>query len=188
MTDFTKIIILLTIFIIFIMTALLINRPGKAIPDNAIADNEFKKQESIIMKDVDYREMKGSQTLFKISAEKGSFSFNSGEGKIENINGEIYLQRNKTMLIKGKNGRVTENGNIVILEDNVSGTMDDGTEFTSKSMSYLVRDNIIVSEQPVSLRNQTGTISASSMKVNLNDDIIQFSGNVDAIIKKFLSR
>lgn len=186
--DFTKIIILLIIFIVFMMAAILINRPGRPIPYNTIAHDELKREESILMRDIDYLEMKGSQTLFKISAEKGSFFFNSGEGNIENINGEIYLSENKTMLIKCENGRVTENGNLVILEDNVSGTMEDGTEFTSDSMTYLVKDNILLSEQPVSLRNKIGTISASSMKVNLNDEKIQFSGNVDAIIKKFLSR
>ncbi len=188
MRDYAKIIIFLISLILLIMMALLINRPGKALPDSEIADNELKKQESIIMQGLDYREIKGSQILFKISAEKGSFSFNSGEGKIENINGEIYLKENRTIFIKGKNGKIIENGKIVILEDNVSGTMEDGTEFTSKSISFLARDNIIVSEQPVSLRNQIGTISALSMRVNLNDDIIQFSGNVDAIIKKFLRR
>ncbi len=92
------------------------------------------------------------------------------------------------MFIKSRSGRITENGNLLILEDNVSGTMEDGTEFTSDSISYRVHENIILSEHPVSLRNRTGTINASSMKINLNDDIIQFSGNVDAIIKKFLSR
>lgn len=188
MRDFAKIIIFLTILILFIMFAILINRPGKVLSDNEIADNELKKQESITLQGLDYMEMKGSQTLFKISAEKGSFSFNSGEGKIENINGEVYLKENRTIFIKGKHGRIIDNGKIVILEDNVTGTMEDGAEFTSKSMSYIARDNIIVSDQPVSLRDQTGTISASSMRVNLNDNIIQFSGNVDAIIKKFLRR
>jgi LPS export ABC transporter protein LptC len=188
MTDFTKVIILLLIFIVFIITALLINRPGSPISDSTITCDELKTEESILMKDINYQEIKGSRTLYKISAETGKFSFSNGEGTIENINGEIYFSEDKAMLIKGNHGRVTENGNIVILEDNVLGTMDDGTEFTSESMSYLVRDNTILSERPVSLRNKTGTISASSMKVNLKDDTIRFSGNVDAIIKKFLSR
>jgi len=188
MNDFTKIIILLITFIIFTITIILINSPGRPTPVNTTPYDELKKEERIVMKDIDYREMKKSQILFKISAEKGNFYFNSGEGKIENIKGEIYFSENKTMSIKCKNGRVTENGNLFILENNVSGTMEDGTEFTSESMSYLVRENIILSQQPVSLKNRTGTISASSMKVNLNEDIIQFSGNVDAIIKKFLSR
>ncbi len=188
MSDLNKIIILLIILITFIMAALLINTPVKHTAENTSAYEELKREESVIMEGIDYREIKGSQILFRISAEKGNFSFSRGEGDVQNINGEIYLPEERNLIIKSKSGRVAENGNLVILKDNVSITMADGTEFTSESMSYNVHENIILTEYPVSLRNKTGTIKASSMKINLNDDIIQFSGNVDAVIKKFLSR
>lgn len=188
MNDFNKIIIILLIFIVVILSAIMINIPVTSTTSASTGTNENNNEESVVMDTITYREIKESQTVFKVTARKGFFSFSRGEGRIENISGEIYLPENRIVSIKSDSGTILDNGTRIVLEKNVTGRMEDGTLFSSRSITYMVKENLLVTEDPVSLLHPAGTINAGRMNVDLNENKIHFGNNVNAVIKRFLNR
>lgn len=183
MREIWKILLTLIIVVSLIIIIMKFMKPSPKPLDEK--SQGVKNEEMVLISGINYIEMKKSDLLYKISAEKGNFSFDRGEGELEKIDGEIYLKDGRIIKLQGKSGRIVEKGEKIILRDSVRGTMDDETELSSEEMYYIAKDHFIAADSPVSLKNRFGDIKASSMFVNLRDDVIRFSGEVDAVIKRF---
>jgi len=187
MDSIQRVIIILITFTVFVIMAIVINNPDRTISKNGDMENQ-RNEERIVMENVNYVEIKGSQPVFKITAERGDFSFSSGEGTVEKIKGEIFLQNNRTVSVDGDRGVIKENGDTIVLQDNITGIMGDGTEFNTESMTYKVKENRIFTNAPIWLKDRTGTMTATSMEANLDRDIIRFVGDVEATIRNVNSQ
>lgn len=71
------------------------------------------------------------------------------------------------------------------LKDNVSVKTENGQQIHLKSASVDFKSGKVVSQEPVSVRLQSGTIDAQGLEVLDNGEVLVFTGRVHSVFEKF---
>lgn len=98
--------------------------------------------------------------------------------ELHNVRAKVESEDKSTMFLSAKEGTFDKKANVLTLNDDISLKSSTGYEIRLNEAIVDMASGGIVSNQPVEVLSQQGTIKSEQLEVQKSGEVVRFTGNV----------
>jgi LPS export ABC transporter protein LptC len=134
---------------------------------------------------LDFSEMRGNNKLWDLAADRADYDKKAGAAILTGVKAQIYDSKAGGLVITSQTGWYHEQQHLIKMQDKVHVVTQKGMTFDTELLEYRTAPGLILTEQPVKVRDGRLTLTAKGMELSLNDEKVRFGGPVVAIIEGY---
>lgn len=121
------------------------------------------------------------QTLWKIKAEKSTYSEDNKKAYLENLAGNLFQDGKLVLQISAKQGEVNKDGEVIFLRDNIiARDPRNNAVIEGDEVEWHPKNNVLVIRQNLTGNHPQLEVTATEGKYNTRSERLELTGNVIA--------